>query len=96
MNSIYDSKYHLHLGYYEQGNDFEAIAYKKNQTNIWDVFFDFEMYNLKIPEKYKDQYYEKYGVKIFSICTDDLDYTLGSNEFKKWLIQLKIIQVDSF
>lgn len=96
MNSIYDSKYHLHLGYYEQGYDFEAIAYKKNQTNTWDVFFDFESYNLKIPEKYKEQYYEKYGVKIFSLHTNDLDYTLGSSELKKWLIQQKIIEVDNF
>ncbi|PFA25680.1 hypothetical protein CN373_00485 [Bacillus cereus] len=91
MSSLYDPRYHLHLGYYENKYDFEAIAYKQKENNIWDIFFDFKMYMLALPAEYSKQSYENHGVHIFSIRTEDLDYNLGTSEFTKWLIQQKIV-----
>jgi hypothetical protein len=46
MDVLYDDKYHLHLGYYEDNCDYESIAFKRQSEDIWDIFFDFKEYFL--------------------------------------------------
>lgn len=41
MDILYDDKYHLHLGYYEDNCDFESIALLRHYQDILDIFFDF-------------------------------------------------------
>ena len=47
MEYLYDDKYHLHLGYYEDNCDYESIAFKRQSEDIWDIFFDFKGYGIK-------------------------------------------------
>lgn len=42
----------MHLGYYERGHDFEAIALKVSGGNTWHVFFPFDAYGLPVPSAY--------------------------------------------
>ena len=37
MDIMYDGKYHLHLGYYENNCDFECVAFKRQLEDIWDI-----------------------------------------------------------
>ncbi|WP_230203693.1 DUF3986 family protein [Bacillus massiliigorillae] len=34
MDILYDSRYHLHLGFYEDNYDFESIALKRQFVSI--------------------------------------------------------------
>jgi len=70
----YDSRYHLHLGYYENGHDLEAVALKQEKEAVWDVFFNCN-----------DEQADEFGSRIFSIFQDDLDYDTGSSLFARWL-----------
>ena len=70
----YDSRYHLHLGYYENSHDLEAVALKQENEAVWDVFFNCN-----------DEQSDEFGTRIFSITQDDLDYGTGSSLFARWL-----------
>jgi len=35
---LYDDRYHLDLGYYQNGFDIEAIAFKRQSEKIWEIF----------------------------------------------------------
>lgn len=89
MKTLYDDKYHLHLGYYENGFDIESIAFKRQSQGIWDIFFDFEQYGLKTPVTATQL--EGFGVRIFSIEIDELDYNDGAKQFEQWLSNQSII-----
>ncbi|TWE08005.1 uncharacterized protein DUF3986 [Neobacillus bataviensis] len=41
MDILYDDKYHLYSGYYENNFNYEAIAFKRQLEDVWDIFFDF-------------------------------------------------------
>ena len=89
LKTIYDDRYHLHLGYYENGFDIEAIAFKRKSQGIWDIFFDFEQYGLKAPvpaTKLKG-----FGVRIFSIDVEEFDYNDVAKRFEQWLLNHRII-----
>ncbi|AZB43471.1 DUF3986 family protein [Bacillus sp. FJAT-42376] len=88
---LYDSRYHLHIGYYEKGLDFEAVAYKRELEDIWDVFFDFKFYNLKIPYGNRNFALQHVGIRIFSVKESDLDYDVGAQKFEEWLRSEQII-----
>ncbi|MGX6445764.1 DUF3986 family protein [Neobacillus sp. K501] len=36
---IFDDRYHLHVGYYEEGHDLEAIFMKVQNEDKWCMFF---------------------------------------------------------
>lgn len=90
MDTLYDDRYHLHLGYYENNSDFECVAFKRSSEDIWDIFFDFKSYGLEI--KRDDALSSnEFGVKIFSIPTKNLDYNLAAKEYEHWLSSNKLI-----
>lgn len=49
VHQRYDASQHLHLGYYDGGHDFEAIALKVEGENLWHIFFPFDSYDLPVP-----------------------------------------------
>ncbi|OQO97297.1 hypothetical protein BSK33_17900 [Geobacillus sp. 44B] len=89
----FDPNQHLHLGYYENNVDLEAVAYKIQNVaykiqngNKWVVFLDHEQ-DTTLVQKILNQYdyHEKYGYKIFTIDADDLSYEVGSKLLEEWL-----------
>jgi len=91
MDILYDDKYHLHLGYYEDNFDYEAIAFKRQLEDVWDVFFDFKGYGIKnITSKY-ELTFDPFGTRIFSIDNKEIDYNIGVQRFKQWLSSNKMI-----
>ncbi|MGG1217299.1 DUF3986 family protein [Priestia endophytica] len=90
--SIYDSNLHLHIGYYDNGLDYEATAYKRQQGDAWDVFFNFAAYNISSSNQDKENYLENEGFKIFSVRSKNLDYEDEAKKFEEWLLKNNIIQ----
>ncbi|ARA98707.1 DUF3986 family protein [Geobacillus thermodenitrificans] len=88
----FDPNQHLHLGYYENNVDVEAVAYKLEHTNQWVVFLDHEQ-DTTVVKRILDQYdlHEKYGYKIFTVETDELSYDVGSKLLEEWLKANNII-----
>jgi hypothetical protein len=50
MDNIYEGL-HLHLGYYQERHDLEAIAFKRKEIHTWDIYFDSDQYNLPIAKE---------------------------------------------
>jgi hypothetical protein len=50
----------------------EAIAYKHDNEDIWDIFFDFEVYGMELMDD-KAKYMLGIGHKILSIKTKDFE-----------------------
>ncbi|MGM9988248.1 MAG: DUF3986 family protein [Bacillaceae bacterium] len=93
MSLSYDKTCHWHIGYYSEQVDFEAIAYKYEDKDIWDVFFEFEEYGLVVPEKYKDCFFEHYGYMVFSFYgTREVKEEIGMAVFEKWLRENGILK----
>ncbi len=88
---LYDDSCHMHLGYYENGFDLEAVAFKRQSQEIWDIFFDFKQYGLKKPVQENELLLSGFGIRIFSIETNELDYNYGVKKFRKWLFNQRII-----
>ncbi|KKB35348.1 DUF3986 family protein [Bacillus thermotolerans] len=88
---LYDDTRHLHVGYYENGYDLEAVALKRQSEDQWDIFFPFEQYGLKPAAQENEVSFEEFGTRIFSIPIKDLDYQLGSKKFEEWLSAHRII-----
>lgn len=91
MKPDYDSTQHLHLGYYEDDNDIEAVAYKRLNEEVWDVYLDLEDQQVYVQEPLP-HYVERYGHRIFSLTSEEVDSELGDEAFEKWLIQKGIIE----
>ncbi|WP_026567144.1 DUF3986 family protein [Bacillus sp. UNC41MFS5] len=91
MDILYNEKYHLHLGFYEDNCDYESIAIKRKSEDIWDIFFDFKGYGFKNITPESQLLLEPFGKRIFSIYNKEIDYDIGVQQFKKWLSINKII-----
>ena len=85
MDISYDDKYHLHLGYYEDNCDYEAIAFKRQLEDVWDIFFDFKGYGFKNITPKDELTLDPFGTRIFSIDNKEIDYNIGVQRFKQWL-----------
>ncbi|XQY90163.1 DUF3986 family protein [Metabacillus sp. HB246100] len=88
---IYDDKYHLHIGYYEDGFDLQAVAFKRQSQDIWDIFFDFEQYDFN--NTVSKTVLKGFGYHIFSIETEDLDYQYGALVFEQWLFNQRLVGI---
>ncbi|MBR0603399.1 hypothetical protein CEY07_11700 [Bacillus safensis] len=44
---------HLHVGYYEQGYDYEGVFFKSLETGRWLLFFDQKSYGLTFSTEYE-------------------------------------------
>jgi Protein of unknown function (DUF3986) len=91
MEIVYDDKYHLHIGYYENNLDYESVAYKRLSEDVWDIFFDFKQYGIKNTTQENELTLMGIGTKIFSIHDKYLNYDFGVKQFEKWLTLHKII-----
>jgi hypothetical protein len=91
MDLVYDDRYHLHLGYYENNCDYESVAYKRQSEDVWDIYFDFKQYEIEVITEGNEFTIESLGTRIFSIYDKELDYKIGVQKFKKWLSLHKII-----
>lgn len=85
LNVNFDSTMHLHLGYYENHYDIEAVAYKIVNKDVWYVFIEKEEAE-KIKGVIKHfPFYEHYGYHIFTVEISDLTFEHGSEKLTKWL-----------
>jgi len=80
---VFDPTMHLHLGYYENNEDIEAVAYKVKNEEKWYVFLE-EDTSLSIRDQSK--YWPSYGYHIFIIDGEDLSYEEGCERLKEWLL----------
>ena len=90
MDILYDNRYHLHLGFYEDNCDYESIALKRQFEDIWDIFFDFKGYGINNTLN-NELTLESFGTRIFSIYNKEIEYDVGVQQFKHWLFINKII-----
>lgn len=88
MDNTYEDL-HLHLGYYQDGYDLEATAFKRKGANIWDIYFDSDQYNISVTKE--DNYVPYFGYKILVVHSQELTYEEGSLKFEKWLRENNII-----
>ena len=91
MDKVYDDRYHLHIGYYEDNCDYESVAFKRQTEDIWDIFFDFKQYGIKNINLEGELTLEEFGTRIFSINNKELKYDIGVKRFEQWLSLHKII-----
>lgn len=87
----YDNSMHAHIGYYEAGYDIEAVAYKRKNEDVWDVFFPFMWYGLST-EPWQESKYMDGGLYIFSIFAHDFSWKEGSEKFEEWLLAYEILE----
>lgn len=87
----FDDRYHLHVGYYENGKDVEAIFMKEQDTNKWFLFFDNTYYNTSIDNN-EYHFFEGFGhlVKEYTL-EEELTFELGSQLLKNFLLEKSII-----
>ncbi|MDF9763784.1 seryl-tRNA synthetase [Peribacillus simplex] len=84
---------HLHIGYYENGFDLEATAYKIAGEGKWVIFLDSDQDLTTLNNAlYNYERIDKFGYKIFTVNIDDLSYEDGLEKFTEWLRSHKIIQ----
>lgn len=57
-----DESMHLHVGYYEQGYDYEGLFFKSLETGRWLLFFDQKSYGLNLLKSYEE--YDHLGLFI--------------------------------
>lgn len=82
----FDDRFHLHVGYYENDNDIEAIFLKQKDKDVWYLFFENEFYNLELSkEKYPES--SDFGTLIgkYQASEDDMTFEYGSLLFKDFL-----------
>jgi hypothetical protein len=90
-NMIFDDRYHLHVGYYEEGHDLEAIFMKVQNEDKWCMFFDQEHYKTSINLN-EFEYYKGFGLLVREyFINGDLSFESGSKFFKDFLLDNKII-----
>jgi Protein of unknown function (DUF3986) len=89
---IFDDRYHLHVGYYKNQKDLEAIFLKVKDQNIWCMFLKNDFYKLNISE---EQYpaIKDFGllIGIYLIESEDLSMEQGSELFEKFLNDQNIV-----
>ncbi|WP_226672120.1 DUF3986 family protein [Rossellomorea aquimaris] len=88
---IFDDRYHLHVGYYKNHNDIEAIFYKVKDQNIWCMFFDNDYYKLNIQEGYPA--IKNFGllIGIYPTESEDLSVEQGTELFEAFLNEQQFV-----
>ncbi|MEK5297838.1 DUF3986 family protein [Bacillus sp. FSL R5-0659] len=64
-----DESMHLHVGYYEQGYDYEGVFFKSLETGRWLLFFDQKSYGLNLLKSYEE--YDHLGLFIGEYPIED-------------------------
>lgn len=83
---LFDERYHLHVGYYENSKDIEAILLKVKDENIWCMFIENDYYQLKISKKDYPSL-DTFGllIGIFNESTGEMSFEKGSELLKTFL-----------
>jgi hypothetical protein len=89
---IFDDRYHLHVGYYKNQKDLEAIFLKVKDQKIWCMFLENDFYKLNLSE---EEYpaVKDFGllIGIYLIESEDLSVEQGSELFEKFLNDQNIV-----
>lgn len=64
-----DESMHLHVGYDEQGYDYEGVFFKILETGRWLLFFDQKSYGLNLLKSYEE--YDHLGLFIGEYPIED-------------------------
>ncbi|MEK4321842.1 DUF3986 family protein [Bacillus sp. FSL K6-3221] len=64
-----DESMHVHVGYYEQGCDYEGVFFKSLETGRWLLFFDQKSYGLNLLKSYEE--YNHLGLFIGEYSIED-------------------------
>jgi hypothetical protein len=89
----FDERYHLHVGYYRENHDIEAVFFKVKEENVWCLFFESEFYNIELSnDKYSRS--SEFGVLIgeYNCNEDEMTPEYGNSLFKYFLEEENIIQ----
>lgn len=89
IHSLNDSM-HLHVGYYEQGFDYEGVFFKSLETGRWLLFFDQKNYGLTLLKN--DEEYDHLGLFVgeYSIEDDQIEEK-GQQLFECFLKENNIV-----
>ncbi|WP_190238681.1 DUF3986 family protein [Salipaludibacillus neizhouensis] len=89
---LFDQRYHLHVGYYDNSKDIEAICLKVLNEDIWCMFLDNDFYKLPLPGSDYPSL-ESFGllIGIFNFTTKEMSYDIGAKLFEDFLKTENII-----
>jgi hypothetical protein len=89
---IFDDRYHLHVGYYKNQKDLEAIFLKVKDKKIWCMFIENNFYKLDLCEQEYPSL-KDFGllVGIYLIENEDLSVEQGSKLFEEFLNNQKLV-----
>ncbi|MFC4388288.1 DUF3986 family protein [Gracilibacillus marinus] len=84
---LFDENLHMHVGYYEDGHDIEGIFLKVYEKDIWCLFYNDEIYKIKISNKSVYPFINNFGhlVGIHHISAPDFTEEQGNQLLKKFL-----------
>ncbi len=79
-----DESMHLHVGYDEQGYDYEGVFFKSLETGRWLLFFDQKSYGITLLKSYEE--YDHLGLFVgeYSIEDDQIEEE-GQRLFERFL-----------
>ncbi|MDE1362858.1 MULTISPECIES: DUF3986 family protein [Bacillus] len=80
----YDETQHLHISYNKKGLDLEAVGLKRQDVDVWDVYFNFQDHTMDEPPL-RFSKIDPFGCKIFSITSKDLSEDEASQYFELWI-----------
>ncbi|KFN04557.1 DUF3986 family protein [Bacillus clarus] len=93
MKHEYDDSMHLHLDYFGDEYDVESIAYKRKHEDVWDVFFNFNVYGIQKDDVEMGTFMDEYaGYYVFSVHARDLSWEFGSAQFEEWILRNNILE----
>ncbi|UXO86847.1 DUF3986 family protein [Bacillus safensis] len=85
-----DESMHLHVGYYEQGFDYEGVFFKSLEKGRWLLFFDQKSYELNLLKSYEE--YDHLGLFIGEYSIEDAQIEeKGQQLFEHFLKENNIV-----
>lgn len=91
MKYIFDTSWHLHVGYHENGFDIESTLYKIIDRDAWVMFVDWGFIEGRFPKDLEKQFDPHVGLDILCVLDEDVEYTTAATLFEEWLISVNII-----
>ncbi|MFS0654798.1 DUF3986 family protein [Bacillus sp. 179-C3.3 HS] len=86
-----DDTMHVHVGYYEDNLDIEAVFYQCVDTGKWILFFDHESYNIRF--KGNEKRYNGLGRLVGKYKVEDAEIEkVGYILFERFLKENDIIR----
>ncbi|MFK3905178.1 DUF3986 family protein [Bacillus safensis] len=87
-----DESMHLHVGYDEQGFDYEGVFFKSLETGRWLLFFDQKSYGITLLKEYEK--WKDLGLLIGEyLIEDELIEEEGHKLFERFLKENSIVEM---